>query len=252
VTRGCARPGRASGSVVKRCLRALRAVIAMLAIAWLIHPLSILTIVSIRQHQPLFYIMTLTVQMTLALMAAHIINVAISLAGSIVRGKRHSGKASRDRLTRRFSTPAGMIIGLMVVGFCMGWAKSDVYEHPKEDRRVVVRRANLFEEPLGLPAGSNVITTVTAKYQDEEWQYVIGRSREFTDGTVDRVADRTVLWSRSGPKRAVVKFNSGGCIFFPDLIDDDDACRDAVIEEYLAGESIDHIRLMLMEVEEGH
>ena len=236
----------ARGSIrrMKRFTLAFLAVAVMVIVALLVNDTGVGALLSGHRHDPLAYGIKLTIQLILALAAAGVIAMAVSIAGSIVRMAMRLGGYRHDKPEWKLFSAEGAIVGLVVVGAWLGWSPRDIYPHPDEPSQIEIRNPSLLENPFGLPPGSSGLSALIVTYRDAKGNTLVQQNYEFDDVTAaKRVARCTILWGAKGTQRAIVQLANGNCLFFPEPWEDDDGCPpEDVSEAYLKGETVDGMR----------
>lgn len=236
---------------MRMCRRAALACAMILIVAWVVNGTTLEAALLLQGHEPLPYLTKTVVQIFLALLAARLIDLVVSSAGSLLLWRRQRRGPPHPERVWRYSTPKGMIVGIIVVGVFLGWAPKDVYRHPEDQRRFELHRSSLLENPLGFPPGSRGTTRLVVMHATKEGRRVSQSGFEFTDLTAaERAAGRTVLWSAGGEERSVLKLAGGECLFFPRPFGGYDSfpCpSEEVIETFLGGETLDYVNLMMMD-----
>jgi hypothetical protein len=225
----------------KVALLSLPAVAVMLIVAWLVNGISFGALFSGYRYGLLAYGIKQTIQLILALAAAGVINLVVSIAGSIVRMALRLGGYRDDKPEWKRFSAEGAIIGLVVVGAWLGWSPRDVYPHPEESSQIELRNPSLLENPFGLSSGSSCLSALIVTYRDVKGNTLMQQSFEFDDVAGAKQVPRcTILWGAKGTQRAIVELANGSCLIFPEPWEDDDRCPpEDVSEAYLKGETVD-------------
>jgi hypothetical protein len=220
----------------KVVLLAVPAVALMVLVAWLVNDIRLGALLSAHRHGYYSYGIKQTIQLFLALAAAGVIALAVSIGGSIVRMALRLGGYRPDKKAWNLFSSEGAIVGLVVVGAWLGWSPRDVYRHPDEWSQIDLRNPSLLENPLGFSPGSSCLSALIVTHRDTKGNTLVQQDYEFDD--VQRVDRCTILWGAKGTQRAVVQLANGNCLFFPEPREDDDRCPpESVIKGYLNGRS---------------
>lgn len=188
------------------------------------------------------------VQLVYALSGVFVIACAISGAGALVRWLLRGMKILPDEPIR-FRATEGMVVGLLVVGFALGFASRDTFYSPHADSEIEFRRFSWIEAPLGFGGGSSCFALVAITFRDEAGHAATHRCSEMKVDYPGQLPERVVHWSTQGPPRAYVELASTYTyLFFPDDLDaGDEEPPEEAIAAYLRGEPIEAVNQMIRE-----
>lgn len=233
----------------------LLAPVMLVAIALLAGDADIDGVWRAGRFAPLPFTVLSAIQLSVALGAAAVIAVAVSVAGSIMRWLLCQLGLLSDARPWFGVTTEGMIVGLAAAGLWLGWAPTDIYPCHEGARRIEIRRPSLLEGPLGMHYGcSDCLVPVTVTYRDEDGRTVTQRDCEYRYGTsAERVCNRTIRWGTKQPPRVVVELPlSSDCLFFPEPVDSGHGTLPAhAIGAYLRGEPVAAVQRLCREAQTG-
>jgi hypothetical protein len=186
------------------------------------------------------------VQLLYALCGVFIIACAISVAGALVRWLLRWMKILPDEPIR-FRATEGMIVGLVVVGFALGFASRDTFYSPHADSEIEFRRFSWIEAPLGFGGGSSCFALVAITFRDNAGHAATNRCSEMKVDYPGQLPERVIHWSTQGPPRAYVDLASTETyLFFPDDIDTgSEEPPEQAIEAYLRGEPVEAVNQIM-------
>lgn len=194
--------------------------------------------------EPLLFV----VQLVYALCGVYLIAGAISVAGALVRWllcriKILPGEPIRFRVTE------GLLVGLVVVGFALGFASRDTFYSPGSYSEIEFRRLSWIEDPLGFGGGSSCFALVAITFRDEAGHAATCRCSEMKVDYPGQLPERVIHWSTQGPPRAYIDLASTYTyLFFPDDVDaGGEEPPKAAIAAYLRGEPVEAVSQMIRE-----
>lgn len=194
--------------------------------------------------EPLLFV----VQLVYALCGVFLIAGAISVAGALVRWLLRRMNVLPGEPVRLRATE-GMVVGLVVAGFALGYASRDTSYSPHDDSEIEFRRLSWIEDPLGCGGGSSCFALVAITFRDEAGHAATYRCSEMKVDYPGQLPERVIHWSTQGPPRAYVDLESTqNFLFFPDDIDvGSEKPPEQAIAAYLRGEPVETVSRMIRE-----
>ena len=196
------------------------------------------------RSEPLLF----ALQLVYALSGVLVIACAISVAGAFVRWLLRGMKILPDEPIR-FRATEGMVVGLVVVGFALGFASRDTFYSPGSDSEIEFRRLSWIEDPIGCGGGSSCFALVAITFRDEAGHAATHRCSEMKVDYPGQLPERVIHWSTQGPPRAYVDLASTYTyLFFPDDLDaGGEEPPEEAIAAYLRGEPVEAVSQMIRE-----